>query len=64
MSLWMVHADLLSSSDGMHVCADWIWVYTLIRKSFWRMESEPTLTPTEKKTLYRKKEEDRTHDTA
>ena len=25
--------DLLSSYDGMHVCPDWISVYTLIRKS-------------------------------
>ena len=58
--------DLLSPCDGMHVCTDWTTVYTLIRKSFGRMESEPMLTPREKSPLPEKSssEEDRTHDPA
>ena len=34
-----------------HVCTDWTAVYTLIRKSLGRMESEPMLTPREKSPL-------------
>ena len=59
--------DLLSPCDGVHVCIDKTSVYTLIRKSFGGMESEPMLTPTEKSPLPEKKfssEEDRTHDAA
>ena len=43
--------NLLSPCDGMHVCTDWTSVYTLIRKSFGVMESEPMLTPREKSPL-------------
>ena len=39
--------DLLSPWDGLHVCTDWISVYTLIWKSFGGMESEIMLTPRE-----------------
>ena len=59
--------DLLSPCNAMHVCTDYTSVYTLIRKSFWGMELEPTLTPRGKKTLYQKKfssEEDRNSDAA
>ena len=45
------HQDLLSLCDGMHVCTDLISAYTLIRKSFRGMESEPRLTPREKSPL-------------
>ena len=40
--------DLLSPREGMHVCTDKTSVYTLIRKSFGGMESEPMLTPKDK----------------
>ena len=40
--------DGLSLCDEMHVCADKTSVYTLIKKSFGGMESEPMLTPREK----------------
>ena len=40
--------DLLSLCHGMLMCTDYTSVYTLIRKSFGGMESEPTLTPMEK----------------
>ena len=55
--------DLLSLCDGMHVCTT---VYTLIRKSFGGMESEPMLSPTEKSTLPEdfSSEEDGTRDAA
>ena len=46
--------DLLSPCDGMHVCTDWTSVYTLIRKSFGDMESEPMLTPWEKSPFLEK----------
>ena len=57
--------DLLSPCDGMHVCTEYTPVYNLIRKSFWRMESEPMLTPREN-SLYRNfsSHENRTHDAA
>ena len=57
--------DLLSPCDGMHMCRDWTSVYTHIRKSFWEMESEPMLTPSEKSPLSEKfsPEEDQTHNT-
>ena len=45
--------DLLSPRDRMHVCTDCTSVYTLIRKRFWGMESEPMLAPREN-PLYRK----------
>ena len=56
--------DLLSLCDGMHVCTDYTSVYTQIWKFFWRMESEPIVTPREKFPLMEKfcPEEDRTHD--
>ena len=59
---WM--SGFLSPCDGMHVCTDKTSVYTLVRKSFGGLESEPMLTPN---SLCRKKfslEEDRTHDAA
>ena len=58
--------DLWSAWDGMHMCTDWTSVYTLIRKSFGGMESEPMLTPREKSPLLEKisSEEDGTHDAA
>ena len=37
----------MSPCDGMHVCIDSTSAYTVIRE-FYRMESEPTLTPREK----------------
>ena len=37
--------DLLSPCHRMHVCTDWTSIYTLIRKRFWGLESEPMLTP-------------------
>ena len=43
--------DLLSPCDGMHVCTDRTSVYSLIRKKFGGMESEPMLTPREKSPL-------------
>ena len=52
--------DLLSPCDGMHVCTHYTSVYTLIRKSFGGMESEPMLIPREKFSP----EEDRTYDAA
>ena len=60
------HQDLLSPCDGMHVCTEQTSVYTLIRKSFGGMESEPMLTPREKSPLPEKlsPEKDRTHDAA
>ena len=30
--------DLLSPCDGIHVCTDWISIYTIIRKNFWGIE--------------------------
>ena len=58
--------DLLSPCDGMHVCTDETSVYTLIRKSFKGMDSEPMLTPREKSPLPEQfsPEEHRTHDAA
>ena len=55
--------DLLSPCHGMHVCKDKTSVYTLIRKSFGGMESEPMLTRREKSPLQEKSssEEDRIH---
>ena len=38
----------LSPCDGMHVCTDSTSVYTLTRKRFCGMESDPMLTPREK----------------
>ena len=43
--------DLSSPCDGMHVCTDYASVYTLTRKSFRGMGSEPMLTPREKSPL-------------
>ena len=39
------------SFESVHVCSDETSVYTLIRKSFLGMESEPMLTLKEKFTL-------------
>ena len=39
------YQDLLSPCNGMHVCTGETMVYTLIRKSFGRTESEPMSTP-------------------
>ena len=47
------YRDLLSPCDRMHVCPDEASVYTLIRKSFGGMGSEPMLTPREN-PLYRR----------
>ena len=47
--------DLLSPCDGMHLCTDSTSVYTLIQKSFRDMESEPVLTPSEKKSPLQEK---------
>ena len=41
------HQDLLSLSDGRHVCTDYTSVYTVIQKSLGGMESEPMLSPRE-----------------
>ena len=58
--------DLLSSCDRIRVCTVYISVYSLTRKSFGGMESEPMLTPRE--TFPRREkispDEDRTHDAA
>ena len=43
--------DLLSPCDRMHVCTDKTLVHTLLRKSYWGMESEPMLTPRGKTSL-------------
>ena len=43
--------DLSSPCQGMHVYIDETSVYTLIRKSFGGMESEPMLTPSGKYPL-------------
>ena len=58
--------DLLSPCNGMQVCTNYTSVYTLIRKNFGGMESEPMLTPSEESSLPKKfsSEEDRTHDAA
>ena len=58
--------DLLSRWDGILVCTDLTLVYTLIRKSFGEMLSEPMLTPKEKSTVLEKfsPEEDQTQDAA
>ena len=56
--------DLLSSCDGILVCTDLTSVYSLIRKSFGGMESEPMLTPREKSPLPEKFSSERTHDAA
>ena len=58
--------DLLSPCDAMHVYTDQTSVYTLIRKSFEGLESEPMLTPRGKSPLPEifSPEEDRTHDAA
>ena len=45
--------DILSPWDGMHVSRDYTSVYTLIRKSFGGMESEPMLIQGEN-PLYQK----------
>ena len=45
------HQDLWSLCDGMHVCMDKTSIYTLTRKSFGGMESEPMLTPRGKSPL-------------
>ena len=57
---------ILSPCDGMHVSTDYTSVYTLIRKSFERMESEPMLTQREKSPLPESfsPEKNRTHDAA
>ena len=55
--------DRLSPCDGMHVFTDSTSFYTLIWKSFWRMESETMLTP-RKKSPAGGSEEVRTHDAA
>ena len=57
---------LLSPCDEIYVCTDYTSVYTLIRKNFGGMESEPMLTPREKFPLPEKfsSEEDRTRDAA
>ena len=47
--------DLWSPCDGMHVCTDYTSVYTVVRKRFVEMESEPMLTPREKSPLLEKK---------
>ena len=58
--------DLSSLCDGMHACTDKTSAYTLIRKSFGGMESEPMLTPRGKSPLLEKfsSDEDQTHNAA
>ena len=56
--------DLLSSCDGMHVCTDQPSVYTLIRKSFGGMESEPMLTPSKKSPLPEKNSPNQSSDSS
>ena len=47
--------NLLSPCNGIHVHKDWTSIYTLIRKSFGGMASEPMLTPSGKIPSTKKK---------
>ena len=60
--------DLLSPCDGMHVCTDKTLVFTLIRRVFLEMESEPMVNfqgnPPPPPPSTWSSEEDRTHNAA
>ena len=78
LSSWIVHAglvllpaftrlghecqDLLSPCDGMHMCTDLTWAYTLIQKSFRGNGVRTHVNSKVKIPSTGGSEEDRTHD--